>query len=317
MVDCRISATDWDTRRLYEFVQGVRRQWSLPAENQREANVICSKRIPTGVGAGYESPNQFLCAFRIWRRNTHIWEDHEVTGIASSGHFASLTWKVCSAIRRSSKGSLMSLSRRLLKRVFAEKHVGTFLLNLITATLEVDAGFCFQVQWNSCQKQGWSSVLGISAVYNRRLSWNGKFREQSLVRFDTLCENCPGELLQQAFYLQFMDVLEKVGKRVPLDELLEIFNNQAYSDYLVVYCRFVCWWIHFTPKQSNDPESQFRLQNPEKNGSLSKQWGALLERLSKTEQTVWLLDESRMIHHQRHCIVQNPCRDTMFTCEKS
>ena len=36
-----------------------------------------------------------------------------------------------------------------------------------------------------------------------------------------------------------MDVVEKVGKQMPLDELLQIFNDQGYSDYLVVYCRLV------------------------------------------------------------------------------
>ena len=36
---------------------------------------------------------------------------------------------------------------------------------------------------------------------------------------------------------QFMDVVERVEKPCKLEDLLEVFNDQGFSDYLVVYLR--------------------------------------------------------------------------------
>ncbi|XP_074661076.1 ubiquitin thioesterase OTUB1-like [Tubulanus polymorphus] len=41
------------------------------------------------------------------------------------------------------------------------------------------------------------------------------------------------------FYENFIDVLEKVESQCPIEELLQIFNNQGCSNYLVVYLRLL------------------------------------------------------------------------------
>lgn len=41
------------------------------------------------------------------------------------------------------------------------------------------------------------------------------------------------------FYDTFMEVLKKIDKQMTLEDLLEIFNNQGYSDYIVVYMRLI------------------------------------------------------------------------------
>ncbi|ELT99204.1 hypothetical protein CAPTEDRAFT_154088, partial [Capitella teleta] len=41
------------------------------------------------------------------------------------------------------------------------------------------------------------------------------------------------------FHSNFIEVLEKLEKDCGVDELLEIFNDQGYSDYLVVYLRLL------------------------------------------------------------------------------
>ena len=46
--------------------------------------------------------------------------------------------------------------------------------------------------------------------------------------------DCIGDVL---WLCQFMEVLDKVSAGCGLSGLLEVYNDQGYSDYLVVYLR--------------------------------------------------------------------------------
>ncbi|XP_065305384.1 ubiquitin thioesterase OTUB1-like [Dermacentor albipictus] len=71
--------------------------------------------------------------------------------------------------------------------------------------------------------------------------------QQEYTRFKQLAENSKEVLVSlgfQRFTIEdfngtFMDVLKRIENYITLDDLLKIFNDQGYSDYIVVYMRLL------------------------------------------------------------------------------
>ncbi|UYV74610.1 OTUB1 [Cordylochernes scorpioides] len=66
-----------------------------------------------------------------------------------------------------------------------------------------------------------------------------RFKKIALVSKDDLISLGFPQFTIEDFYDTFMEVLEKMEKGISLEELLEVFNDQSYSDYLVVYMRLI------------------------------------------------------------------------------
>lgn len=71
--------------------------------------------------------------------------------------------------------------------------------------------------------------------------------QQEYTRFKQLAENSKEVLVSlgfqrftiEDFHDTFMDVLKRIENNITLDDLLKIFNDQGYSDYIVVYMRLL------------------------------------------------------------------------------
>ncbi|XP_013401338.1 ubiquitin thioesterase OTUB1 [Lingula anatina] len=66
-----------------------------------------------------------------------------------------------------------------------------------------------------------------------------RFRDVASKSKDVLVSLGFPQFTIEDFHDTFMEVVDKVGSQCPLEELHKIFNDQGYSDYLVVYLRLL------------------------------------------------------------------------------
>lgn len=83
----------------------------------------------------------------------------------------------------------------------------------------------------------------VSFAYFELLQSN----QEELERFYSFAEKSKEELVQlgmpmftiEDFHDTFMEVLSKIKSKIDLKELIELFNDQSFSDYIVVYMRLL------------------------------------------------------------------------------
>ncbi|KAL1425903.1 hypothetical protein MTO96_018739 [Rhipicephalus appendiculatus] len=71
--------------------------------------------------------------------------------------------------------------------------------------------------------------------------------KEEYTRFKKVAENSKEDLVSlgfqrftiEDFHDTFMDVLKRIENNISLEDLLKIFNDQGYSDYIVVYMRLL------------------------------------------------------------------------------
>ncbi|KAL3212515.1 hypothetical protein MRX96_007931 [Rhipicephalus microplus] len=95
--------------------------------------------------------------------------------------------------------------------------------------------------------------------------------KEEYTRFKKVAENSREDLVSlgfqrftiEDFHDTFMDVLRRIENKISLEDLLKIFNDQGYSDYIVVYMRLL------TPGSSRRKRRSLRASSMENGRSRS------------------------------------------------